>query len=920
MVVSTLRAYNFYLEKVSIEESKVEDKNIALIENAKFWTFHKHKEASVKAAWFELMATILNKTSKFLSNHHEQVTLTAFKFMDETDALICSYIWTSIVLVQAVIPSWNNYVNLEKAVYPKLWKTLKTGGGGNAIAIFPNLLPFVAKLDSDLLGDEHIKFYQTFFASINEGLRAVQGSRGDVNAVATAYYETLKYVTIQLTKSETVNDEVCLKFVDDHLVAVIYWVVHNETNIGKHVYSHIAGLLLYWQQNKSLVQLYEKLLVRFWSELFMVLKSSLDTSNGIEKFTASHMDLISSLKNASKVKGTVKFVEEADVVDGVKSDASLNINLTQLVYKLCGLYIEKAVEYKNATFIEHLETLMKDFQSLELFKHLAGSDEVIKLYETFSNWLNDKQLRTESAVELILSLVKFVSADQRVQILESIAKISNSAVQNWVLLRLLSHPLCLEPCVVHILSLPQVQSHLVDCAKAVTVGASSEHLNLLHKCFFQTETGDILINAETCEQIVDTISNALTNVEAKSQIDTCASFIAQIMPVICGDEAKRDLQTRTFIKLFQFSVQNVVTDDLSEDTLWEVTTAWQDALSSEDISLENTLTEKCAAVINDRLQNELSVESFERLAELSAKLITCSTENCHEEQQRLQWVSDICIALFGSQSNYEDEKNYLTKFCFFVGGLNGYSLTKELDSNTVFVDVELDEFLKNFTKTSLLKTFVLYKLSCSRKKLKHSSISEKNDNESTDGDYDTETVEDEEELTEDFVNVDEGLIKVWNDGLYKQALDVIYASAIADTIVINPVSHALQDDLILLSEKVGLLVRNVPDAIQVELKEKLHQLVLNGSGFWINCLPILKNFSQFNEIEQAMVVIFEDFIQTFNREEHLLTYVGLLQVRIIFKIRLSTLIRSKSKIFCYQRTKIPRRPRPFLKYQGAETS
>ena len=41
-------------------------------------------------------------------------------------------------------------VNVRKAVLPKLWSVLKNGGSGCATVIFPNLLPFLSKVPSEV--------------------------------------------------------------------------------------------------------------------------------------------------------------------------------------------------------------------------------------------------------------------------------------------------------------------------------------------------------------------------------------------------------------------------------------------------------------------------------------------------------------------------------------------------------------------------------------------------------------------------------------------------------------------------------------------------------------------------------------------------------------------------------------------------
>lgn len=47
-------------------------------------------------------------------------------------------------------------VNVRKAVLPKLWSVLKDGGSGNATVIFPNLLPFLSKVPSEVCEIKYI--------------------------------------------------------------------------------------------------------------------------------------------------------------------------------------------------------------------------------------------------------------------------------------------------------------------------------------------------------------------------------------------------------------------------------------------------------------------------------------------------------------------------------------------------------------------------------------------------------------------------------------------------------------------------------------------------------------------------------------------------------------------------------------------
>lgn len=115
-------------------------------------------------------------------------------------------------------------------------------------------------------------------------------------------------------------------------------------------------------------------------------------------------------------------------------------------------------------------------------------------------------------------------------------KLQQNRVQNLLLHRLLSYPMCTEPAVRQMLASPETCSIISRIAEEVVVDNNRDKLNLLHKCFFQTDTGDILINAATVDKIVLTMCVPLEKPPSNDMVEVCGSFIAQIMPVICSQD------------------------------------------------------------------------------------------------------------------------------------------------------------------------------------------------------------------------------------------------------------------------------------------------------------------------------------------------------------------------------------------------
>lgn len=305
---------------------------------------------------------------------------------------------------------------------------------------------------------------------------------------------------------------------------------------------------------------------------------------------------------------------------------------------------------------------------------------------------------------------------------------------------------------------------------------------LLHKCFLISDSGDVLIDPATCAKIVETIATPLKNDGEIELKDTCASFLAQIMPVVCGDCRQGELQRRMFAMLFDFSAENSVSDYLSEDTLWEVTTAWQDALSSEDLTLDQELIEQCAEIVNKELKifsdtEGFNLERFEKLAEVCTKLMMCSTEsNKRDEPERCKQIDVIFNSMTEKESSeHRLSKDLLEKLAIYVELLNGGLMAK---TGEYCSDLSTEAFTKNLRYLLIRELFclnVVFKLSCNPKASPAGTNESRMDH---DGDQDNEYDDDDAHMDDE-----ENLIHRWSELMYEKVLSVIYAVAIGDTLL-----------------------------------------------------------------------------------------------------------------------------------------
>lgn len=460
---------------------------------------------------------------------------------------------------------------MEKALLPKIWKVLKAGGFGSASVIYPHFLPLLAKLNATVLGDKLQPFYTDFFQNLNIGLRArsCQQSRSDMSAIATAYFECLQYVLIQLQRNVNSDSDVLSSYakqlVQVHLVDTVGWCLDKDVNGTKSIFSSIAVLVSYWAQNAGDNTLYTEMLEHFWSELYGVLERSLDADERTERILDMQFELVQSLRSGQTARTKnvkVKFSTETDEVDTIKPKIVVkSCEFSELALRLCSMYMRKATATLSPLYINNLETLLNTFGSETFYSQLAGNDgdSIFRLFDKWSVWLLIAQLRQENVVDILFRLYPFLSSDEKEQLLNKLIKFPNEQVQLWVILRLLSHPMCSEPMVPKLLSQPSVTKVLLKCAQEVVAGSDNkDNITFLHKCFFQNENGEILIDADTCREIVIVIASALSNPDRVEVLDSCAIFLAQIMTVICCDEKKSDLQALLFVKFFELSVNQEV--------------------------------------------------------------------------------------------------------------------------------------------------------------------------------------------------------------------------------------------------------------------------------------------------------------------------------------------------------------------------
>ncbi|GAB0100225.1 E3 ubiquitin-protein ligase listerin [Sergentomyia squamirostris] len=876
-----LQGYAQYLRTVNDENlNEVTNNNITLIEHQKFWNFHKHKSPNIRSAWFEAVSMVVQKIPHLLEKHTAQVVNAAFQNLDENDPIVLPHLWQAVLLIQVNLPTWSKHVNWEKMLLPKLWKVLKNGSS----VTYPHLLPFISRINIEILENEEklLKFYGNFFENFSEGLRNRHGSltKWELNTLITSYFECVQFVIMQLLKEASTTSsyrDFSDKLLSDHVLDTIFWCMTVGFHCGKCVYGKIATLMTSWSQNSTSNDEYKALTENFWAKMFPVIERSVEiVGKDLNSKTESHVNFCHCLKYSmthrllknNKVKFEPAAEEHAPSTEKSTPKPVYEDQLQDLVLKICRMYLRSIIELRNPTFIPKLQNLFAEFGCFQLYSDLTEDGDLSGLLSRFELMLADGKLRQEFIVDMIIKLYDHFPDDKKREILKNLIENPHRIVCNWIITRILSHPLCTEPGISEILSQEKVKKHLVDQAAVASQSTTLESFNLLHKCFFQTESGEILIDNDTCSEIIDKIATSLNASQDKLVLDSCGSFLAQVMPVICEDASKASIQKQMFITLFRFTVnQSDVPPEGDDQHVWEIMTSWQDSLSIGDLHLTDSLAETCCQIIGGKL-HEIPTDCVEHLAEVASKLILCSSEGLPKDSEIPEFIDKMIDNVLNlNMGQYRKHQSFAKHLSLHIQAINQKLTTLEMSPDEEIQSMDHDSSLKMFFQASLFKILVITKLCCKIKRARKEKTSDVDDPE----------VEEEED-TDDFCDSEANQLVKSSKEIHSQILEGFFALACGETFLLHGslLNPEVEEKIHQLGASVEVMLKNCPEELRVTLKEKLFQKANQEGGIWANSLTILKNCPEY-EGDNGPVLLYEDAASTLEDSETLLTYVNILQ-------------------------------------------
>lgn len=653
VLVSNLQAYSSYFKKIPPREientTSIHEK---ILTSSKFWKLAKHDILPIKTAFFNVLTSIMENAEHLLRNEKKRLMTTIMNSLDESEPVIVSAVWESMLVALTKIDNWHSVVSIDKLVLPKLWRVLRSGGQCCASIVYPNLLPFVSQFPK--LGVDTDQLYVNFFDNMRQGfsVKSVQVSRSEMQAVVTSFVECLRYSV--LVNAE--NVDLCIRFFKGQLVPVVEaCMTENAATMKQLLFCEIAHLLRYWSKNRAneAYKSYEPLMRQFWIELRLLFDKLVDVplESAVSHVVDAQIELLLMLKHApdrSRKKLKVKFSGPNDtatkppVVAAAKVtevDAVFNAELCEFVNALCAIYFDKINVRQSITYVGPLNKIMKHFASRELFVALSTSfqfnKDFFEFYDRSLRLLLAKNPETMGQiVELIFHFITYISDTEKDKVLRSLVELNDIAITRSVMYSSLSKCNRNDRVIKKWYTQADVTKLLIDVTKEI-VSPEHEDLeknqNLILLAFETSDTGDALINEEAANEIVSILCDSLNGTD-----DACPmqfiEFITRLMTLIWSHRRTISSAVQILETLFELCTRGH--DDGDSASAATVRDNWKEGLvkSSHILSRSefNDLIKSCAVIIWSKIHNAHTTHIKDILVDLATDVLEVIINDYHD--------------------------------------------------------------------------------------------------------------------------------------------------------------------------------------------------------------------------------------------------------------------------------------------------
>lgn len=299
--------------------------------------------------------------------------------------------------------------------------------------------------------------------------------------------------------------------------------------------------------------------------------------------------------------------------------------------------------------------------------------------------------------------------------------------------------------------------------------------------------------------------------------------------------------------------------------------------------MDENLADVCAKIICDKIEtismDKMTIDGMKRLTEIVSKLILCSIEPKPSNEKSLLTEKLICKFLLRNDE-YED---YMENLGLLVALLNDEIIIDKPVVNSLNCKYSFLDALDNYVKCKIFNLEVIVKLSCNiRKRNDKKEIIDSAQMELGDEIEFSDMVDqsqEDEEVTEDFFDEDENLLKEWTNEIYEKMLNVHYSGAVLNVIMTNSkfsLHPEIEMWILYMQERMAIFMKNVTEKIAVELSEKLFERANVAGGLWAKCLMSLLNTKNYST-ENGVGLLYEDAVIHSNQSETMISYINILK-------------------------------------------
>ncbi|CAH0553483.1 unnamed protein product [Brassicogethes aeneus] len=728
VLISSLQGYYLYLTKVSPEQIKTTlELNSSIVSNPKFWKLAKHKIGAIRAAWFEVLAAICQHAIFLIEEKGSNITNTVFSNLDETDPTVLPYVWECALLVMSSFKEWWTFINIDKLFLPKLTKILKQGAQGTANVIYPNLLPLLSHLPPNI---DAGTFYSNFFENIRLGFnqKHVIASRSESVAVATALIECLQYVILK-NQSDVL---LCKNLIGQHIISTLEWCLTENQACYKIIFNLVASLAQYWSRNQNTKDFnnYAAYLDFFFENVFVLFRDTLFNVKGLQSLnvadvTSRQIEFLQCLRHISKPKKVTK-VQFTDKIDSGKPteetcDSTVQTpnlyvkKLNALVFNIAEEQVKYIEEHRSKDLLKNFYSLVLDFDTQNFFYNLSEKMKVknkdFVLIDIFNKilhkWLTSNDLCSQHVVDLIFLLFKFVEKSEQELIMDTLSKSISKECLGWCISQALSHPTNKNPIVQKWLHNDNVSSFIVSIADKEIEDKCTPELGVLLKLSLtENENGDLFIKQEAVKKIIDKLINVLEHENNYIiTFDTCSSLASYISAIVYTDNLLLMYGDKLLLALFKLACKhNCDPEIVSSETMYELNSAWEDAVSLLGSGLEKSeflqLTSKFTDVVENYLfKSDLSQAVIKHLTTIVANYLKAC-------QRNVPYINDV-LNLFIERPFVPQQKDNITQLCKKAEYITG-ALCSPYEEVTCDVEINVLDVYKYFVWT-YFKSSIIFK-------------------------------------------------------------------------------------------------------------------------------------------------------------------------------------------------------------------